>query len=130
MSLLAFATYGTSPALASIPWNEFGIIFMVLFIVHSMFFLGGAWFKKMAFFKTLLAMFVLSMMHNLWVFVWARIFLPVTALTEKEFAFMGMSKVDMEEFGYTAIWVLKIFMLLISVMCLVTAYFKLKEREG
>lgn len=130
ISLLAFAAYGTSPSLVSIPWNEFGIIFMVLFIVHSMFFLGGAWFKKMAFFKTLLAMFVISIMHNLWVFVWVRIFFPVTALAEKEFAFMGISKVDMEEFGYTAIWVLKVFMLLVSVMCLVTAYYKLKEREG
>lgn len=130
ISLLAYLVYDTPPALVSITWNEFGNIFIFLFIIHSVFFLGGIWFKKMAFFNTLLAIFVISMIHNLWVFVWARILFPINALAEREFAFMGISKVDMEEFGSTAILVLKIFMLLVSVMCLVTAYFKLKEREG
>ena len=130
ISLLAFAAYGTSPALVSIPWNELGIIFMVLFIVHSVFFLGGVWFKKMAFFKTLLVLFVISMVHNFWVFIWARLLMPISDLSEKEFVISGVPISNADELSHTAIWVLKSFLILISIMCLITAYFKLKEREG
>lgn len=130
ISLLAFAAYGTSPALVSISWNELGIVFMVLFIVHSVFFLGGVWFKKMAFFKTLLVLFVISMIHNFWVFIWARLLMPVNDLSEKEFVISGLPVDDLESYGNTAIFVLKGFMVLISIMCLITAYYKLKEREG
>jgi len=107
-------------------WSIIGTLFFIGFIVHAVFFLGASWFKKLSFFKTLLVLFSISILHNLWLYIWGRLLLPVNDLAEKEFAFNGIVISNPESF----VLGIKIFMLVVAIMCLITAYFKLKEREG
>jgi hypothetical protein len=49
------------------PFNsEFANVLFAFFVLHTCFFLGAVWFKKGAFFKTLLSMFIVNIILNAW----------------------------------------------------------------
>lgn len=108
--------------------SEYGETAIAYFMLHSAFFLGAVWFKKAAFFKTLLTMFVLNIITNAWLFVWVMILInPFKMLTQYNNVyfpvemFAGMEKI-------LVFWV-KIFVVLLSLIFLITAWFRFKERE-
>ncbi len=51
--------------------HGFGELLIGYFVAHSILFTGSVWFKKGAFFKTILTGFVLQMISNIWLFSWA-----------------------------------------------------------
>jgi hypothetical protein len=130
MAVIAFFAYGFPLTIVPIFTTHTGLFLLVAFIIHSIFFLGAAWFKKLSFFKTLLVLFVISIANDLWAFILGSILLPVNGFTKHEFAFNGSLFINNEQFGHTVVTALMLFMTLIAVLSLVTAYFKLKEREG
>ncbi len=130
LSVTTSVFYGTSISMVPVFTDDTLTFLLVAFIVHSIFFLGAAWFKKIAFFKTLLVLFIISLANDLWAFIWGSILLPVNSFAKNEFAFSGNLFVNQEQFSHTLTTVMIVFMMMIAILCLITSYFKLTEREG
>jgi hypothetical protein len=108
--------------------NGFGELLIGYFVAHSVIFTGSIWFRKGAFFKTLLTGFVLQMISNIWIFSW------VKALLNRN-SFIKIENSELELFIGQHINEVVIknyvigFFCLISCILLYAAWERFKERE-
>lgn len=128
MALISMGLYEGSFLVFNPMTPEFGKAVIAFFIAHSFFFLGAVWFRKAAFFKTLLALFVINIIMNVWMtilfFLIINPFRLFTKMGQVVYKFEGMifseHLISTVVFGYFGL--LAAFMLLI-------AWVRFKERE-
>jgi hypothetical protein len=103
-------------------------ILLVYFVGHSMYFLGAAWFKKAAFFKTLLTQFVVQIILNIWIYIWVFIIInPFKMIVNSSNTFINFASFGGNE---TMLKNLMIgFFIALSVVFMITAWVRFKERE-
>lgn len=105
-----------------------GQIALGYFIAHAAFFLGSIWFTKGAFFKTLLAGFVLQTIANIWGVIWFTIIL-------KPYLFDNFQDSKFFNINITANTDTLItnsvigFFVLLAIIFLIAGWEKFKERE-
>jgi len=108
--------------------SQYGNAILAYFIAHTIFFLGAVWFKKAAFFKTLLTMFVINIITNTWFFAWVMIVInPFKMALEMNNTYIPFQSFTGIE-SVIQFWVIT-FSILISVILLITAWIRFKERE-
>lgn len=107
---------------------KYAEVLLAYMIGHSAFFLGAVWFRKGAFFKTLLTMFVINIITNTWLAVWTMIIInPFRLIAESKSMYVpNISFCGIESlFQYIIIG----FFITLSVIFLITAWIRFKERE-
>lgn len=107
---------------------HFGETALAYFIAHSIFFLGATWFRKAAFFKTLLTMFVLNIISQVWWFIWIVIIInPFRLMTNKDNLYLPFEQFSRME-PMIKNTIIGSFVTL-AVIFLITAWVRFKERE-
>lgn len=108
--------------------HGFGELMIGYFVAHSILFTGSVWFRKGAFFKTLLTGFVLQMISNIWIFSWFKALLVTDSVLKIE-----NSKLELFFGQHVNEIVLKNYVIgffcLISCILLYAAWERFKERE-
>lgn len=108
--------------------RELGEIMLGYFVAHSAFFAGSVWFKKAAFFKTLLTGFILQTVANFWGIIWGYAILKphqYDNFQESEFTnFM----IQIDGNGNIEKYVIGFFVL-IALILLIAGWERFKERE-
>ena len=101
---------------------------LLFFIAHSAFFLGAAWFKKAAFFKTLLTMFVVNIIFNTWIFAWMiAIVNPFSMYIARNDFYVPFDVfARLEPIIKTGVIS---FFIVLSIIFLITSWIRFKERE-
>ncbi len=101
---------------------------LAYFIAHSIFFLGAAWFRKAAFFKTLLTIFILNIITQVWWFIWIVIIInPFRMIMNKDIMFLPPEHfITLEPMIKNTL--IGTFVML-AVIFLITSWVRFKERE-
>ncbi len=107
--------------------NENLTLMSIYLVVHSIFFLGALYFRKNNFLKTILSLFVIQTVLNIFIFLLAYLVMG------KE-AFQGdMQDININITQFTTevfpVVMKVLFFGLLGPFCLVVSYFRLKERE-
>lgn len=101
-------------------------VLLGFFIVHAAFFLGAVWFKKAAFFKTLLSLFVVNVILNIWLGIWTMLIInpfKIMADTDTYFSSMHFTSNGQLEHIITA------FIIVLALFLLFVSWVRFKERE-
>jgi len=99
---------------------------LAFFVAHTAFFLGAVWFRKVVFFKTLLTMFVINVINNIWIGIWVMLIINPFKLALGSDSYMQETTIFSEP--YLKYYVIGYFVL-ISVFFLYVAWLRFKERE-
>jgi len=101
---------------------------LAYFIAHSAFFLGAVWFKKAAFFKTLLTMFVVNIIVNTWLFAWMiAIINPFSMFIARNDFYIPLDTfARLQPMIKTGVMS---FFIVLSAIFLITSWIRFKERE-
>jgi hypothetical protein len=107
---------------------KYGETALAYFIAHSIFFLGATWFRKAAFFKTLLTMFVVNIITQVWWFLWIVIIInPFRLVANKDNLYLPFDQFSIME-PMIKNTLIGSFVTL-AVIFLITAWIRFKERE-
>jgi len=103
-------------------------ILLAYFVGHSMYFLGAAWFRKAAFFKTLLTQFVVQIILNIWIYLWVFIIInPFKMFVNSSNTFINFTSFGGNETMYKQLMIG--FFIVMSVVFIITSWVRFKERE-
>ncbi len=103
-------------------------VILAYFIAHSAFFLGAAWFRRAAFFKTLLVMIIFNTTINiLFVIMAFVIFKPFEMLSDAQSFYMPFDAfTKLEPIVRNSVFV---YFSLLAIVFTITAWVRFKERE-
>jgi ABC-type transport system involved in multi-copper enzyme maturation permease subunit len=128
MTLISMGLYDGSFIVFNPFTVSFGKAVIAFFIAHSFFFLGAVWFRKAAFFKTLLSLFVINIILNVWMTI--LFFLVINPF--KLFAKMGQVVYNFDGMVVSEqliSWVVLGYFSILGMFMLFIAWVRFKERE-
>lgn len=108
--------------------NFLNLIFIFVNL-HAIFFLGSVYFKNYAFFKTILVMFIINIITNIWTAVWAFIlfktgdYVSVGEIYFNSDFFFDITKFETIKKIFISLWII------FSLFLITTAYIRFKEKE-
>jgi len=108
--------------------RELGEIMLGYFVAHSAFFVGSVWFKKAAFFKTLLTGFILQTVANFWGLIWGFAILKPHQFENFQESEFSNFVIQLDGNGAIEKYVIAFFVL-IAVILLIAGWERFKERE-
>lgn len=128
MSLVAMSIYGGGFQIFNPFTIEYGNVILTYFVAHSAFFLGAVWFNKATFFKTILAMFIINIIVNVWMFVLGMLIInPFKFLKNSMNMYFNIEEIIVA--GPILKHFIIGFVILMAVYLLLTAWVRFKERE-
>jgi len=128
MTLVSMGLYEGSFIVFNPFTEQFGNALLAFFIAHSFFFLGAVWFRKGAFFKTLLTLFVVNVITNVWMAILFFIIInPFKLLTGAGGAVFNFDGSIVSE--QLLSWSVMGFFSVLALFMLLTAWVRFKERE-
>lgn len=108
--------------------KELGEIMIGYFCAHAVFFLGSVWFKKSAFFKTLLTGFVVQTVANIWGLIWGFALLKPNQFDNFQDSEFSNFVIQMDGNGAIENYVIGFFVLFACIL-LIAGWERFKERE-
>ncbi|PKP20597.1 MAG: hypothetical protein CVU02_03440 [Bacteroidetes bacterium HGW-Bacteroidetes-19] len=108
--------------------RQLGEIMLGFFVAHSAFFAGSVWFKKAAFFKTLLTGFILQTIANFWGLIWGFAILKPHQFDNFQESEFSNFVIQLDGNGAIEKYVIGFFVL-IAVILLIAGWERFKERE-
>ncbi|MFW5687338.1 MAG: hypothetical protein ACOCXV_00265 [Bacteroidota bacterium] len=110
------------------PFEKQNLTLMSIYlVVQSVFFLGALYFRKNNFLKTILSLFVIQLIINIFTFLVAYLIIGHEGFQQD----MDMANINMTEFASESFPVVMkiLFYGVLAPFCLLVSYFRLKERE-
>jgi len=129
ISLISMLFFGGSFLIFNPFEYDFLKLLFIFLNLHAIFFLGSIWFKNYAFFKTILSMFVLNIITNIWAGVWAFIlfktgdFVGIVGVYFKYDFFLDITIFQTLKTIFMTAWIV------FSLFLITTAYIRFKEKE-
>ncbi len=110
------------------PFTQQNLTLMSIYVVlHSIFFLGALYFRKNNFLKTILSLFVIQLVFNIFIFLMIYLVIGKEGFQQD----MSMMEVNLGKFATETFPMLMkiLFYGILAPFCLLVSYFRLKERE-